>query len=679
MKDSFLIQEETIELAQEVCKYIDAPQDYNRALANITAAIIAKNYFEDIDVDVTSGIYNISQVIQNIEIADIYIKNNYIDVRLCFDENDMCVPKQHFDLGVLPIAYMFIKVSEDISSGEVLGFAPANAINIDSSQGKYYKVNENNLVSYYDVESLLIENSDVDIPENIDSLIYDYLDNRIENLSDFYNYMLSSVEARIKFRNAAKTQNILQAISWKKENCTTNENIESNSGIENDLNNISSDDLLNNINVIDNTTEEDMQLIEETSQEFNFDLDDSLPDLEIDDNVSASLTEELPIEEETLILEEDIKTLDSNNNKDTVSLDTSEQEELVENSQTPIDVKEEIETEVLEFVEDFNEDYIDKDQTILDEDVEIIELEGENIESVNPSYDYTTETTPSITELDEDLNSNINNPTDTLEDLLSEENETSKTIEMSDVKSDSTDQIDTLFDYAEDNTSDNISNDDSDEEKVYVQSKKKNNTKLLPVICLIGVLSAVGYYGYNTYMSKSLPKEKPLNTKKISENNTKQNPNKKTVAMPIETVENKPKENQTNEGNGISIPAIEQNLGASITISNLNVNWEVPNSFVSSATAKRYLTKMGKIIQLNLKSELLLLNKPPITNKIEVEIEYNKNLQQFEVKGIITSSGEKVVDDVILQAIKNALKINLSMNMNTFNNTLGNPILVIRL
>ena len=137
---------------------------------------------------------------------------------------------------------------------------------------------------------------------------------------------------------------------------------------------------------------------------------------------------------------------------------------------------------------------------------------------------------------------------------------------------------------------------------------------------------------------------------------------------------------QNNEqGNSVSIPAIEQNLDASVLVSNLKVDWEVPAGYVSNTSAKRYLVKLGKIIQLNLKTELLLLSKPPISNRITVELKFNQNLNKFEVVGIQTSSGEKTVDDTILQAVATALKMNISSNLESFSNLQGNPILIIHL
>ena len=62
-----------------------------------------------------------------------------------------------------------------------------------------------------------------------------------------------------------------------------------------------------------------------------------------------------------------------------------------------------------------------------------------------------------------------------------------------------------------------------------------------------------------------------------------------------------------------------------------------------------------------------------------IELEFNKNNNKFNVKGMTASSGEKVVDDLILRTVRNALDLNLKTNMNSFSNISGNPILVIKL
>ena len=86
--DNFLIEEEDLELAQDVCNIIKDETLRNRAVANALAANIARKFFTDFDgeVDSKSGLHNIGYMLENLDISDIYLKNNYIDVRVYFNE-----------------------------------------------------------------------------------------------------------------------------------------------------------------------------------------------------------------------------------------------------------------------------------------------------------------------------------------------------------------------------------------------------------------------------------------------------------------------------------------------------------------------------------------------------------------------------------------------------------------
>ena len=149
--------------------------------------------------------------------------------------------------------------------------------------------------------------------------------------------------------------------------------------------------------------------------------------------------------------------------------------------------------------------------------------------------------------------------------------------------------------------------------------------------------------------------------------------------MPVESVDITKNIDNQEEGTAVSVPTIENNLDASILVSNLKIDWEVPAGYASNTTVTKYLIKLGKIIQLNLKAELLLLSKPPITNRIVVEVKYNDALKMFEPVNIITSSGEKTVDELIMETVKKAFKTKAITNTEAFTKLEGNPMLVIKL
>ena len=74
-----------------------------------------------------------------------------------------------------------------------------------------------------------------------------------------------------------------------------------------------------------------------------------------------------------------------------------------------------------------------------------------------------------------------------------------------------------------------------------------------------------------------------------------------------------------------------------------------------------------------------MLSKPPITNKISVELKYNSGKKIFETEKIILSSGESSVDNVVLKTVNEVLKKKISQNSEIFEKLEGNPVLVISL
>ena len=203
----------------------------------------------------------------------------------------------------------------------------------------------------------------------------------------------------------------------------------------------------------------------------------------------------------------------------------------------------------------------------------------------------------------------------------------------------------------------------------------------MPFIAFVAVSVALAYYGYTKFHSQMPDAINNTTVDNSYENITADNVKKTSeeTAMPVETVENVQVPKAKEEAASVSIPAIEQNLNASIDVSNLSVNWEVPLSYANNTTAKRYFVKIGKILQLNLKTELLFLSNSPITNKISIELEFDKNSNKFVISKFVDSSGIMIIDNTIRDTVEKALNMNLNTNMSVFKNLQGNPILVIKL
>lgn len=664
--ENFLIEENDLLPAKEICRYIENPEIRNRATANSSAALIAKKYFEECDIDTNTGLHNVAQVLEDIELSDIYINGNYIDVRLYFNDNELCVPKSHFDRNILPAAYMFIKLNEDLTGGLVTGFITPNAIITENEVKGYYPVNEENIISYYDVETFLIHKDEIDLTSELETKVFDYLDNKLEDTSDFYRELIESRELRKKLIQAAKAKVVFNFISIAESDtaeteANVSENLIEKSGdleldidmsasneIE-DLIEIQEDDELQPIEDIVAPIEEDILEEHISLEEVPFEIPDNEDFIEEEKTDEEMFFDESPnldaddfiAENEGIIPLEGFVADEEETEENTVPIEDYSPAGL--NAEEPIEIQEDILPEA-------------EEGTLPEEEIVDDFSQEEN--------EFSTSTTPSL-----ESYTNLEENTTELSELLDDsEEDTSGSTE--NAEEDNSPQIDTLF---------NNENDTGNIEEDFIEPQKKKSL-LLPVIGAAVILAAAGYFGYTKFMPAP-PQPDDMQDKNATEliNREETTLNRESEAMPLETVENTAKPIATNEGNSVSIPAIEQNLDASIMVSNLSVKWEVPAAYSSNATAKRYFTKMGKIIQLNLKTELLLLNKPPITNKIALELEFNKGANKFQIKSITASSGEESVDDLIAKTVRNALDMNLNMNIGSFGNIQGNPVLIISL
>ena len=292
------------------------------------------------------------------------------------------------------------------------------------------------------------------------------------------------------------------------------------------------------------------------------------------------------------------------------------------------------------------------------DDLYVPEVEVESEEEFLEALDYATDVTPSNASL-------IDEP---VEDVVEETSESVQEQTEQAEQEGQEENIDALF--------------TGEQEGVPVSKKKKSNGLL--VLLLLIVLLAGGYFVYNNFTKSSdnlAQNQLPEMTEDIQQEVIEpavQQPQEE--AMPVETVETMPVANAAKEeAVAVAIPAIEKHLDASVLVSNLRVEWEIPSNYTNNASAKRYLYKLGKVIQLNLRSELLLLSKPPLSNKITVELKYNPNVGRFEYVGIKDSSGEKTVDSTIEDTVKNTLNMHMNSSTEAFDKLQGNPVLIIRL
>ena len=225
--DNFLIEESDLEQAKDICKYIKDSEARSRAVASALAADVSGKYFVEIEPDIKTGIHNIAKILESLEISDIYLNGNYIDVRLYFENGEMTIPKYNFDNDLQPLAYMFIKVEEELSGGLVTGFVLPSSIDTSNSKNGYYLVSENDLVSFYDIQPLLLTPDEIDLPEDFDKQAFELLDGKHSNPAEMYKLLILSEEARTKLATMSNVQTIFNYVSFdNNETPSSTENIE---------------------------------------------------------------------------------------------------------------------------------------------------------------------------------------------------------------------------------------------------------------------------------------------------------------------------------------------------------------------------------------------------------------------------------------------------------------------
>ena len=537
--DNITIFEKDLLIAQRICAAITDTKRRNMAVASVIAAKISSAYFDSTAyaVDTQTGLHNIAPISEHFEISDLYVNDAYIDVRVYFSDEEMSVPKIHFDTGILPVAYMFVKLSSNLKEASVTGFLYPESVNRNNLNGDVYAVTMNDLCNFYDVEMRLHRQSILDDVDDVK--IYELLEGSLseQEIVDLFKALVVSKYSRMKLIKAVKAQSAFNFVSTPQAPVT-----------------------------VPSATVEAQEL-------------------EYADPVESA-AQELPVEE------------------------------------------------------------AEDDSDLSDEDLDSLFAAAEDGTEAQDD-NFATEITPSGADVIESLDN---------EAQIAENSE----------------QIETLF--------------TGEQQGVPVAPKKKSG--FLPLLILIALICGGGYFWYTHFMNPA-PNEDYLTSQSevadigndIDEEMEEQNNTEvqQADAMPVESVEETKTVVNKEESTSVAIPAIERNLDASVLISNLKIDWEVPEGYASNTSAKRYLVKLGKIIQLNLKTELLLLNKPPLSNKITVELKFNPSMNRFEVVGIQMSSGEKTVDDTILRTVESALSSGMSANTESFAKLQGNPVLIINL
>lgn len=121
----------------------------NRAYLNALGAELVTKYLTSEGIKFTNvhNLHSISKILESVDISDILLPNIHLDVRVVFDEKQIFIPKSHFELDLVPNAYVVLKLDEEFKHVELLGYFKPSQINKQNENRDYYFFDRNKLSS----------------------------------------------------------------------------------------------------------------------------------------------------------------------------------------------------------------------------------------------------------------------------------------------------------------------------------------------------------------------------------------------------------------------------------------------------------------------------------------------------------------------------------------------------
>lgn len=214
-QDITLTEKEVLEESQNSVRTIADNLLKTKAYYNALAANAVMQYLKDKGLlrGEIVNMHSSSKMLVDFEIADIQLPNLYIDVRAVFDENEIFIPKKHFENKLVPDIYLIMKLDDDLTNGTLLGFVEPAKINKQNQNDEYYFVNKSiltppskltELINSFALKQQYVISESAELA--IEKLIMLYMDHDIDDtkLEKLIDYLKNSVIAReklIEFEN----------------------------------------------------------------------------------------------------------------------------------------------------------------------------------------------------------------------------------------------------------------------------------------------------------------------------------------------------------------------------------------------------------------------------------------------------------------------------------------------
>jgi len=207
---TLLINEKEKENAKALTQSFARADIKSRAYVNALGAEACIKYLEEegISASAVYNMHNIRKILEEFDISDVMLSNIYIDVRVIYNENEIFVPKAHFDYNLIPDIYVVLKINKDYSETEFLGFFEPKMINKNNENNEYYFIEKEKLSSPSDLKNYIenfngntnsaISEADAENAENLMIAMSDHNINETDKKT-LLNFLKTNAEIRNKF------------------------------------------------------------------------------------------------------------------------------------------------------------------------------------------------------------------------------------------------------------------------------------------------------------------------------------------------------------------------------------------------------------------------------------------------------------------------------------------------
>lgn len=168
-----------------------------RAFANVIGGRLGIKYLKSIGFNATNqnSLYTIPAVLKDMDISDINIDNIKVDVRIVPNENALFVPKAQYEFNITPDLYIFLVMSEDLSTANFVGAIAPDEVNKSKEVNGYYIVDNGSLYNENSLKKALKKSkpkSNLPTNENdiikAQALIINFIDGDIMNNEKHFVY-----------------------------------------------------------------------------------------------------------------------------------------------------------------------------------------------------------------------------------------------------------------------------------------------------------------------------------------------------------------------------------------------------------------------------------------------------------------------------------------------------------